>query len=198
MPWLYIGRTGPIDAATLDTDGALSVSSIQRSLGIGEVLTGLLARFQEPMFAVFDPNTGRIYATDDADHAEALGDALASPDYSILLRPDAGQTGRSLAWSVETNNGWPSKDSTVDSLIDAVKPKRSVESLLNKLVTNHLNLPIVAVLNQDTGRLELRRWNTSIEAVSEALAAVTPGGNAIGVQFTKPPGMGEFEWPVPT
>lgn len=197
MPWLYVGRTGPIADSTLDTDGALSVSSLRESLWFGDVLRGIMERNANAIFAIFDPNTGRVYSTDDADHKTALLAEVGSPDYSIILKPDGGQSGRALAWSVETNNGWPEKANKVDPLIDAVKPRRTVESLSNKLLTNHLSLPVFLLLNQATGRLELRYFLSGIEDISAGLAAVEPAGNAIAIQFTQPPGrFSDPEWPV--
>lgn len=198
MPWTYIGRVSPIAASTTDTDAALAVSTLRDSVAVGETLAGLLEHFTDPVFAVIDPNTGRVFATTDADDKAEFLAAVASPAYSIRLKPDTGQTGKSLTWSVDQDNSWPLRDETVDAFIDAVKPKRSVFALVNKLLTPQVGQPVFLVLDQSAGTVELRRFSDAATP-SAALAAVEPvGAETVGLQITQPPDQfTEPEWPVP-
>lgn len=200
MPWVYIGQVSPRSAFTSDQDGALAVSTRQDAVAIGETIHGVLARFGNPVFAVFDPNSGRFYSSDSTTDRDAFLAALADHSHRIVLKPDTAQTGRSLAWSVETDETWPSRADQVDTLIDPVKPKRSVGALVNKLLTPLVGEPVLLALNQATAKVEVRRYagTKTVADVAEDLESITPAGNCIGLQLTIPPGReSEPEWPVP-
>ena len=162
----------------------------------GGLVGKLLEQYDDRAVIVIDPQTRRVIGTTDATKATALKAAAltgaAATDRTVIT-PDAGQTGRSLAWTAAY--GANHADSFVENyavgqLVTAVKPKRSVASLVSALLAKigvegtgedagSFCMPhgALVVVDQVNGQITLVAPTTdgAAEDASAALAAVAPG-----------------------
>lgn len=183
------GIPSEVGAFTTDHDGAVAiVRPAEKVLTMGAVLNGVLRQMHGPAFIVVDTRSGRVFATDDmAGTKGALQTALAGAEASIELVPDSGQSGRAVQWHTENPNGWEWLQSVTDPHVLAVKPAKTVESILQASVLKMWQAsgqPLFAAIDQGTGRVKFYHFHMNFVAnVSDALALVNPSGQCIGVKL---------------
>lgn len=145
-----------------------------------------------PAELVIDPVMRRIYS--------ANVDGLSIPanvefTLATFLRPEAGQSGRSLKWEFVSDEGTgiPNKAALI-APIDSVKPARSVSSLVAAILSALGNIdPAVAdadkpmiLIDQGAGTVWLVK-PTDRAASLTALDAAVPGAtNGLKVTMTEP------------
>lgn len=191
MAWTFIGRVSPVAGQTNDADGALALATLRESASIGDTLIKFLEQSEAAVYAVFDPTSGLLLASTDAADWQAYQDAIGSASYWIRLKPDAGQDGRALTWSIDAQGSWNDRAATIDAHIDAQKPRRTVNALINRLVPQWFQTPLVMLLNQAAGTIEFRSYG--IAPSTELAAVAQTGEDAIALKFVQPPLMFTYE-----
>lgn len=144
-------------AVTQTTPGALSVSAI---------VANILSNYADGAVIVIDPHTGKVYASSDSTKAQALRDAAIAGTADVChIVPDAAQTGRSLSFSIDEDliglTG-------VNAIQTAVKPKFTVESLVNKLLSLQAEFEAATPANAGKQLIVIDQVNKSVDAVLSA------------------------------
>lgn len=131
------------------------------SSSFGAVAGAMLRGFSDPAVVVVDPIARRVSGTSNPALAAQL---LALDGNAATLTPDAGQTGRSLAWTPAQGalnpDQWAPLSPALAALTGASKPRYSVESLIQRLValmTADNGMPYGAkiIVDQINGRVGL-------------------------------------------
>lgn len=147
------------------------------------VVSKMLAEYEGEAVIVIDPMERRVVATTDPTKATAIKSAVAlAAAKQSTITPVTGQEGRSLQW--ERTDGQDitgSNQMFLDSLTEAVRPKRSVESLVSALIggigkPEILEYGAIIVVDQKTGSVVVNvpATENARQGLSDALAAVDP------------------------
>lgn len=114
------------------------VTPTQEQWSFAALVDGLLSQLTNASGIVIDTVNRTVRFTDDSAKVTLLKNAVQNNGTGKIAKytPDAGQTGRSLTWSVEAVDG--TLDAGIDSheaLVNAAKPKKSVSSLVTGILT---------------------------------------------------------------
>lgn len=119
---------------------------------------------------IIDPVLRRFRGEDNVVQTELL-----AATKSITLAPDAGQTGRSLAWSVTASAGGPTQ-ALIDALtgtVAAVKPRMTVESLTARIldaIPVALQDKVMVSIDQTDGNIKIWESATAGARVTDSNA----------------------------
>lgn len=180
------GDSGDAITGAITTPAALSAS-------FGSLTGRLLAGYTDPARIVVDLNVRRISGTSDPTKGTALYNAAhANNDGAgIVLVPDANQSGRSLSFHVgsEAEGSTPVGDApngatvkaALEALVNPVKPKFTIDSLIQALVrlnlaSNGMPYPVAIIVDQVTGKVkvQLPLDQDDADAVSAAIGNIEP------------------------
>lgn len=120
-----------VDQAGTEELGQAIAAITPGSINASNVIGNVLSQFDDAAVIVYDPHTGKCYASSEATQKAALSAAFGE---SIFCRfnPDAGQTGRSLKWTADVANDFDLEAGA--TLVTAVKPTFTVESLMSRVL----------------------------------------------------------------
>lgn len=159
VPAVTAAGSADLGAAVIQTTpGALSVSAI---------VANILSNYADGAVIAIDPHTGKIYATSDTDLADDLRAVFAADDKCHIV-PDSGQTGRSLAFTVDEDLITIPGISAIET---EVKPKFTVESLVNKLLSLQAELEAATPANAGKQFIIIDQVNKDVNAVLASNAA---------------------------
>lgn len=128
------------------------------SATLPSLVRSLLDRFADDAVVIIDPNSRKVTGASGGDGGN-LGDSIAEiagVAYTSLV-PDVGQSGRSLMFSKDAD-GIVRADivAAINQQVDAVKPKKTVESLVASILSAEFNpgepLPVI-VVDQVNGKV---------------------------------------------
>lgn len=188
--------TGSTSASALALAGNV-VNPDPSTSNAGTILRRALDGLEGNLYLVMDTKNKRIYATESATMRTNLGTKLNDSASSggatnaLAITPDAGQEGRSLTWTSSTKKGTPNatKKSLADALIASQKPARTVESLVNAILSSVVldtdAQPQFIAVDQVNKEVVLYE-PTNATTLSAALAALVPTANTntFAVQVT--------------
>lgn len=103
-------------------------------VGISSLIRAALDGAAGEIVIMFDPVERKVFVADPAANLAGLFTADCGTAIKTFT-PNTGQTGRSLTWVAgDAGAGFPAGvNSTIDPLVDAADPKRTLSSLLNSL-----------------------------------------------------------------
>lgn len=157
------------------------------------VVTEILSAQDAAAYIVVDPNNRRVTAAtgSQATTLKTTVDALATnfaPNQSVTLTPESGATGSALPFNAAVGSQL-TNDALIKPLVDsitvAVKPKRSISSILSaalSLETDANGLLPIIVIDQVSGNVKLIA--AAHTAIATAMAQVTPAGDQVQVQLS--------------
>jgi hypothetical protein len=152
-----------------------------------QAVRNVMDKMTDAAVVVVDPVTRRVVGVSTANgrnalRAAALADVEA--DEYVTLTPDNGQTGRSLAYTSAGGGALPvALTDKVSGLVEAVKPKRTVESLASSLLAgtyeNVADIPLL-VIDQENGNLKVVRRTEENET---QVAGIVPQGDLVSLEI---------------
>jgi hypothetical protein len=180
---------------TASTDDVLAVLFVEADeCPAGEIMRRMLAQFAWYACCVFDPATGRIIGTTDADTRTAiLGAWAADTGGSLVVKPKPPVTGINTLWQVDSDT---LGDAALSDLLANDYQRRGFNGLVNTGLSYFRVAPpgvsvFPAVLVDQTSA-EVRFLVTD-GSLTTALAALTPAGQTVCVQFAEPKPKLAFE-----
>ena len=153
------------------------VNPTPRTVDAGELIAQGLRQFSAPVFVVLDRYQRRLYFTTDSAVRAAWIAALTGGTQRLVLRPDAGQAGNALTWTVEAQTDW-AVPALVNQVTEAQKPKRSPFAVLNLIGSQ--SYASFAWLDQSEARVGFADY-LDPDSVRAAVTAETPDA-AIEIQ----------------
>jgi hypothetical protein len=181
-----------------DTD---EVKNRLRSIEVQQVsfanlVDGVLREMTDAAQIVIDPVSRRVYAAP----AEDAIDVNVAHTAASVLQPESGQEGRSLTWEAgtDTGAGIPNKSALI-APTDAVKPVRSVSSLVGAVLTAlgaitpevaEADQPVILV-DQEAGVVKLIKPTNRTTALSGLDSAISGSLNGVKITMSEPSVEGE-------
>lgn len=173
-------------ASALD-DAELIIQPEPPQSSFAGLIDGVFRAQDEAMVVVIDCTGRKVYTRDNANKAAlitALGTTSPAPDGSHVVKPEAGQTGRSLKWETE---GTPTHDQAaiINAIIGNQTPKMTVGALVARcLAVLSDGFKWFVTINQATGEVYLFYvYNEDGDTASDALEAVAVPANTNTFDF---------------
>lgn len=177
--------TGSTAASATTLAGAI-VNPEPLTANAGDLIRRSLDGIEGNLFVLIDTKNRRVYATDSASHVSAIKTAIANPANGTFaahkLTPDAGQDGRSLTWTVGVESGTPNagKAALLGNLVNAAKPTRTVESLVNAIYSSVVAdtdaQPALVAVDQAAKKVIVYE-HSNAATIGTAIAAIAPPAN---------------------
>lgn len=146
------------------------ISPKSPAVDAGWLIQQALRQFSDPVTVVLDRYGRKLYITADSANRTALLNIIGNPSQILVLKPDSGQIGNSLVWSVDVEVGTLA-DGARDSIVVASKPHRSPFAVFNSLAVNGVSS--FAWLDQVDAKIGIADF-ADPGAIQTALAATTP------------------------
>jgi hypothetical protein len=178
MPTKVVNNGVPsiVVAESTATGQALFASTVTPqplTSNFGQLVREALDKCDEGVVCVINPVARKVTLATGAN-GSAIGDAaMGSTASSCTVEPDAGQEGRSLTWT-NTNPGDmedASVNAAVAAAVAAAKPKRSVESLVNAILSQEFTgQPPIIIVDQREGLVKVCEYSAQSQADVDAVA----------------------------
>lgn len=146
------------------------ISPKSPAVDAGWLIQQALRQFSDPVFVVLDRYGRKLYVTAASATRTALLNIIGEPSQILVLKPDSGQVGNSLIWSVDVEVGSLS-DAERDKIVVSAKPHRSPFAVFNALASN--GFASFCWLDQVDGKIGIADF-ADPGAIQTALAATTP------------------------
>lgn len=163
---------------------------------IGSMVERALAEFDNAGQLYLDVAGRKLYCAEGEDIGAFVA-ALADEDHQHVVSPDPGQSGRSLTWTAATPGASADDelDTYVKSVVDAVKPRRTVGSLVNAILgaipdDNLTYAPKGVLIDQVAGTVTLLGRQASVPTENNLIDAVEGAAKGLTIAFSEPPDTG--------
>lgn len=160
------------------------------SATLASLVRSLLDKFADDAVVVIDPNTRKVTGASGGDGGNLFDSVaeIAGAEMTTLV-PEVGQSGRSLAFSRDADNITRADiNAALDLQVDAVKPKKTVESLVASVLSQDFTpgapLPVV-VVDQLNGRVAVFNIPNANDAQT-GVDGVPNAGDRVQIALSEP------------